>query len=66
MLKRTLFFNNPYYLSVKNNQLVISNKETGEIKQTPVEDLGFVILDHPQITITQSVAQKLSENISKF
>lgn len=62
MLKRTLFFSNPYYLSVKNKQLIITEKETGEIKQTPIEDLGFVILENPQITITIKLAQELAEN----
>ena len=62
MIKRTLFFSNPYYLSIKNKQLIITNKDTGEIKQTPVEDIGFVIFDNPQITITQWVMQELAEN----
>lgn len=62
MIKRTLFFSNPYYLSIKNKQLVITNKDTGEIKQTPVEDIGFVIFDNPQITITQWVMQEMAEN----
>ncbi len=62
MIKRTLFFSNPYYLSIKNKQLIITNKDTGEIKQTPVEDIGFVIFDNPQITITQWVMQEMAEN----
>ncbi|MFH2144364.1 MAG: type II CRISPR-associated endonuclease Cas1 [Bacteroidota bacterium] len=62
MLKRSLFFSNPYYLSVKNKQLVISCRTTGETKQTPIEDLGFVILENPQITITIKVAQELADN----
>lgn len=62
MIKRTLFFSNPYYLSIKNRQLIITNKNTGEIKQTPVEDIGFVIFDNPQITITQWVMQDMIEN----
>ena len=62
MIKRTLFFSNPYYLSIKNKQLIITDKDTGEIKQAPVEDIGFVILDNPQITITQWVMQEMAEN----
>lgn len=61
MLKKTLFFSNPYYLAARLNQLVITDKETGEIRKTPIEDLGFVILDHPQITFTQAVMQALAE-----
>lgn len=62
MLKKTLFFNNPCYLNTKDNQLVITNKKTGEINQRPVEDLGFVVLDNQQITFTQSVIQQLAHN----
>jgi len=62
MIKRTLFFSNPYHLNTKLKQLVITNKDTGEVKQAPIEDIGFVILDHPHITFTQSVAQELSQN----
>jgi len=57
MLKRTLFFTQPYHLSIRYDQLLITKKETGEIKQVPVEDIGYIVLDDAQITITQSVAQ---------
>jgi len=62
MLKRILFFSNPFYLSVKNSQLIITSKESGEIKKAVLEDLGFVILDNEQITFTQSFIQELAEN----
>jgi CRISPR-associated protein Cas1 len=62
MLKKTLFFNNAYHLSIRYNQLVIKDKETGEKKQRSVEDLGFIVLDHQQITFTQSVMQHLAAN----
>jgi CRISPR-associated protein Cas1 len=53
MLKRTLFFGNPYHLRSELDQLVLENKSTGEIRTIPAEDLGFVILEHPQITFSQ-------------
>ena len=62
MLKRTLYFSNPYHLSIKNEQLIISSKENNEERQAPIEDLGFVVFEHPQITFSQSVIEKLSEN----
>lgn len=62
MLKRTLFFSNPYHLSVKNNQMVITCKETGEIKQAPIEDIGFVVLESQQISITTRLLQTCAEN----
>jgi CRISPR-associated protein Cas1 len=62
MIKHTLYFGNPAYLHTKNEQLVIELKETGETKQVPIEDIGLLFLDHPQITITQPVLSKLLHN----
>ena len=55
MLKRTLFFGNPYHLRSELEQLVLENKETGEVRTIPTEDLGFVVLEHPHITFTQGI-----------
>ena len=52
MLKRTLFFGNPLQLKTKNEQLLITNKETGLNKQVPIEDIGFVVIEHPEIYIS--------------
>jgi CRISP-associated protein Cas1 len=62
MLKKILTFSNPFHLATKLDQLIITNKETGEVINRPIEDLGFVILDHQQITFTQHVLQLLAEN----
>lgn len=62
MIKRTLYFGNPAYLKTKNEQLVIEVLGSGETKTVPIEDIGIVILDHQQITITQAVMAKLLEN----
>ncbi|MBP2833130.1 type II CRISPR-associated endonuclease Cas1 [Aquimarina sp. U1-2] len=63
MIKRTLFFGNPAYLSTKNEQLVVNypEKEKGE-KSIPIEDLGYVVLENPQITITNGLLMKLVQN----
>lgn len=62
MLKRTLFFVNPCYISVRNKQLIVKDKESGTEKQVPAEDVGFVIIDNKQITFTHSVMQLLASN----
>ena len=63
MIKRTLFFGNPAYLSTKNEQLVVSFPEEGKAVTTiPIEDLGYVVLEHPQITITNGLLNKLLQN----
>lgn len=61
MLKRTLFISNPYHLSVTNNQLVVSDKGGLQLKTVPIEDIGFVVLDHPQISFTMKLLEELSE-----
>lgn len=62
MIKRTLYFGNPAYLKTNNEQLVIQMLDTGETKDTPIEDIGLLILDNQQITITQALIAKLLEN----
>lgn len=59
MIKRTLYFGNPAYLKTNNNQLVIEMQDSGETKSAPIEDIGLLILDHRQITITQALMSKL-------
>jgi CRISPR-associated protein Cas1 len=62
MIKRTLYFGNPAYLKTINEQMVIEMQDSGETKQTPIEDIGLLILDHQQITITQALIGKLLAN----
>lgn len=63
MLKRALFFSTPFSLSLKDNQLVASLKEAPEQRRTvPVEDIGFVLLEHPMIQITLPLLNALSNN----
>lgn len=62
MLKRTLFFGSPYHIKTRLEQLIICNKDTKEEKSIPIEDIGFIVFEHPQITFTQSVMQLLAEN----
>jgi CRISPR-associated protein Cas1 len=62
MIKRTLYFGNPAYLKTKNEQLIIDLPEPGETKQAAIEDIGLLVLDNQQITITQAVLAKLLAN----
>lgn len=58
----TLFFTNPYHLSLKLKQLVITDKASGTETTRPIEDMKYVILEHPYITITQQAVQTLADN----
>ena len=63
MIKRTLFFTSALNLSMKNAQIVISYKETPDIKQTiPIEDVGYVILENQQISATLPLLNALVDN----
>lgn len=63
MIKRTLFFSNPTYLCTKNEQLVISfPEEEKEEKRVPIEDIGILVLENPQITLTNGLITKLIQN----
>ena len=62
MLKRTLFFSNPYYLRMKDRQLVIQSKDDLVQKTVPIEDLGFIVLDHPQISFSMKLIEQLNDN----
>lgn len=74
MIKRTLYFGNPAYLSLNNAQLVLrlpevekndtvsENFKKEAAASIPVEDIGIVVLDHKQITITQALMEALLEN----
>ncbi len=66
MIKKTLYFGNPVYLSKQVNQVRISFPEkTGKQEITrPIEDAGILMLDNPQITITHALIAALLENNS--
>ena len=76
MIKKTLCFSNPAYLSLRDAQLVIklpevekaaslteAFKKANEVTR-PIEDIGVVVLDHKQITVTQGALEALLENNS--
>lgn len=61
MIKRTLYFGNPAYLKTTNDQLVVERPEL-PAHTVPIEDIGLVVLDHQQITISQALMAKLLDN----
>lgn len=76
MIKKTLYFGNPAYLSLRNKQLIVKLPEVekndsipDDLKKQaersiPVEDIGVIILDNKRITITQGVIEALLDNNS--
>ena len=63
MLKRTLVFSNPVYLSLRNQQLVLAYKDAPEHTTTvPIDDIGVVVVEHQQVSITLPLLNALTEN----
>ena len=74
MIKRTLYFGNPAYLRMRMSQLEIRLPEVEKsdtlpadfkasvVKQIPIEDIGVMVLDNKQITITQGAIGALLDN----
>ncbi len=64
MIKRTIYFGNPATLRLKDQQMSIETYPDGEIKtaSVPVEDVGVVVIDNPQITISSGLLQALQAN----
>lgn len=63
MIKRTLHIGNPAYLRTQNEQLVVDYPDKAqESRSVPIEDVGILVLDNPQITISQQLMARLIEN----
>jgi len=60
MLKRTILIENKSSLSTKNKQLVLKS----EIREStiPIEDIGFIILDNPEIYLSIPAMNLMIEN----
>ncbi len=78
MIKRTLYFGNPAYLSTRQEQLLVRLPEV-EKNETlpdsfkkeaqasiPIEDIGIVILDHQQLIVSHALIAKLLANNVAF
>ncbi len=78
MIKRTLYFGNPAYLSTTLDQLVVRLPEVEKndalpqifrkeaTATIPIEDIGIVILDHQRIVISQALIARLLDNNVAF
>ena len=62
MIKQTLYFGNPAYLSLKDRQLVIRLPDNNQSVTRPIEDIGVVIIDNKQITLTSGLIEALLAN----
>lgn len=59
MIKRTLYFGQAAYLSLRDGQLLIRLPAEEGSRSIPIEDIGVLILDHQQISITHGLMNAL-------
>ena len=63
MLYRSIYIGNPAHLKLKDKQLKITDPSTQIVKgSVPIEDLGLLMLDHYQITVSHQLLQELMKN----
>ncbi len=67
MIKRTLHIGSPCHLKCANSQLVVSyshvkGQETKPDQTVPIEDIGMLVLEHQQITLTHYLLDALTTN----
>lgn len=74
MIKRTLYFGNPAYLSKKDNQLIVKLPEVEKnntlpdnfkkeaTASIPIEDIGIVVIDHQQVVVSHALVNALIDN----
>ena len=59
MIKRTLYFGQAAYLSLRDGQLLVRLPAEEGSRSIPIEDIGVLILDHQQISITHGLMNAL-------
>lgn len=59
MIKRTLYFGQAAYLSLRDGQLLVRLPAEESSRSIPIEDIGVLILDHQQISITHGLMNAL-------
>jgi CRISPR-associated protein Cas1 len=63
MITRSLLISSAVKLSVKNSQLIVSYLDKSEEdKQVPIEDIGYIVLEHQQSIVSMPALNALSDN----
>ena len=62
MIKKTLTFSNKAYLSYKLKQLVIRRENPVTNEEEVIEDIGIIMIESGQVTLTSALISHLVEN----
>lgn len=60
MIRQVILLSTPYRLSYRNGQMIMEQEDT--YRTIPVEDLGIVMVEHPQTVLTVPLLNVLATN----
>ena len=55
-------FTSPVSLSLKDHQIVITFRDSKETVTRPIEDIGFVVIENPQVSMSVPLINELADN----
>lgn len=55
-------FTSPVSLSLRNKQLIVTFKDNKDTVTRPIEDIGFIVIENPMVSITVPLLNELSDN----
>lgn len=55
-------FTSPVSLSLRDKQLVVTFKDNKDTVTRPIEDIGFIVIENPMVSITVPLLNELSDN----
>ena len=62
MIKRTIVLSSDSHVSLKNCQLFVENRESGEVRTMPIEDIGIILIENQTISISTPALNALVSN----
>lgn len=62
MIKKTIHISRPCSVHLRDCQMEVTDKESGEIRKVPVEDIGIVVVENQRAAFTIPVLNALSDN----
>lgn len=62
MIKQTLMFTSPVSLTMKDRQLVVTFKDNRDVVTRPIEDIGFIVIENPMVSVTVPLLNELADN----
>lgn len=62
MIKKTIYISRPCSVHLKNCQMEVTDKESGEVRTVPVEDIGIVVVENQRVSFTIPLLNAFADN----